>query len=349
MRTARRRLVCVALLCFSLMAAGASTPTTAKASAPAEHLRGVEQTFLTYPEWFLVFSPAEYAHYVARSSPDTFPFLGHVGQFWHGYAAVTRESHARGAELNPGYHLMVMVIGVSTSIEYALRSVYEGLWGRLSQATSSAPTAEDQHAARAAKAYVDFIRELPWYQYDFKRDLKALWTEVPWTGPDMLRKWERRFALTTEYGIKGLYGQLIKIATGSIYDKPLPVTAVVVRPAPQPDANLPELRVLDRFVDGDALVTVPRYGSFTTYAKALAGKGIDFSEIAGNRSIILVSLIGPDQWRPSEGIDKLLFEQPILTEPGRKRIVSTVKVGQLAAALREWASAGVQVEHLFDY
>jgi hypothetical protein len=165
----------------------------------------------------------------------------------------------------------------------------------------------------------------------------------------MLRKWERRFALTTEYGIKALYGKLIKIATGSIYDKPLLATAMVVRPAPQPDASLPELRVIDRLADGDTLVTVPRYESFTTYAKALAQKGMDFSEIAGNRSVILVSLIGPDAWRPAQGIDKALFEQTILTEPGRKRIVSTVKVGQLAAALREWAAAGVQVEHLFDY
>jgi hypothetical protein len=331
------------------MAAGAATPANEAASTPAEHTRGVEQTFLTYPEWFLVFSPAEYAHYVARSSPDSFPFLGHVGQFWQGYAAVTRESHARGDAFNPGYHLMVMVIGVSTSVEYALRSVYERLWGRLSQAASGSVTAEDKHAARSAQAYVDFIRELPWYLYDFKGDLKALWTEVPWTGPDMLRKWERRFALTTEYGIKALYGQLIKLATGSIYDKPLLVTAVVVQPAPQPDAGLPELRILERFAGGGALITVPRYESFTTYAKSLAGKGIDFSEIAGNRSVILVSLIGPDGWRPVEGVEKQLFEQPILTEPGRKRIVSTVKVERLAAALREWAAAEVQVEHLFDY
>ncbi len=348
MRTAGRWLTCAALLCC-IMDAGAAAPTASKASTPAEHIRGVEQTLLTYPEWFLVFSPAEYARYVAQSSPDSFPFLGHVGQFWQGYAAVTRESHSRGDELNPGYHLMVMVIGVSTSVEYALRSVYEGLWGRLSKLAGGAATAEDRHAARAAQFYVDFIREFPWYRYDFQGDLRTLWTEVPWTGPDMLRKWERRFALTTEYGVKALYGQLIRIATGSIYEQPLPVTAIVMRPAPQPDASLPDLRVLDGLPGGDTLVTVPRYESFTTYAKALSAKGIDFIEIAGNRSIILVSLIGPDGWRPIEGIDKALFEQPILTEPGRKRIVSTVKVGQLAAALREWAAAGVQVEHLFDY
>jgi hypothetical protein len=331
-----------------MCALGHAAPADEAPVAPREHQRGVEQTFLTYPEWFLVFSPAEYARFVAKASPDRFPFFGHVAQFWEGYAAVTRESRAMGHDLNPGYHLMVMVIGTSTTVEYAIRSFYERLLGRLSDALGG-PTAEDRHGAKVAQDYVDFIRVLPWYEYDFTRQLKALWFEVPWTGPHMLRKWERRFALSTEYGIKALYGQLIKLGTKSIYDAPLLVTAAVVQPAPRPDPKLPDLKVLQPLPGGAALVTVPRYEAFMTYAQALAAQGLDFREIAGNRSIILVSLIGAQDWHPSAGIEKELLEQPILTEPGRKRVVATARVPQLGAALREWAAAGVQVEHLFDY
>jgi hypothetical protein len=169
------------------------------------------------------------------------------------------------------------------------------------------------------------------------------------TGPNMIRKWERRFALTTEYGIKTVYAQLIRLATKSIYETPLLVTAMVVVPAPEADPKLPELNVLKTLPDGAALMTVPRYEAFMVYAQALAAKGINFSEIAGNRSIMLVSLIGDAAWQPTQGIEKVLLEQPILTQPGRKRIVATAKVPQLAAALREWSAAGVQVEHLFDY
>ena len=68
---------------------------------------------------------------------------------------------------------------------------------------------------------MDFIRVLPWYEYDFAKQLKTLWTQVPATGPHALRKWERRFALSTEWGIKAIYGRFIKVATGTIYDKPL--------------------------------------------------------------------------------------------------------------------------------
>jgi hypothetical protein len=333
------------------LALGGTLATAAADGAPItppEHVRGVEQTFLTYPEWFLVFSPAEYASYVRHASPDGFPFLGHVAQFWQGYAAVTKQSHAMGHDLNPGYHLMVMVIGVSTSVEYALRSAYESLLGRLSQATTRAPTPEDQLAARVAQDYVDFIRELPWYEYDFGKQLRALWA-LPATGPDMTRKWERRFALSTEYGIKALYAQLIKLGTKSIYDTPLLVTAAVVQPAPRPDPKLPQVKVLQALPDGSALVTVPRYEAFMTYAQGLAAQGVEFKEIAGNRSILLVSLIGDQQWEPRTGIEQRLLEQPILTQPGRKRVVATAQVQQLGTALREWAQAGVQVEHLFDY
>lgn len=339
----------IARMLAALLCAASLSTTAAAPIAPAEHVRGVEQTFLTYPEWFLVFSPAEYATHVRREPPDRFPFLGHIGQFWEGYAAVVKESQAMGHDVNPGYHLMVMVIGVSTSVEYALRSAYENLVGRVSHALSSGRTPEDALAARVAQDYVDFIRVLPWYEYDFGKQLKALWREVPWTGPDLLRKWERRFALTTEYGIKALYAQLIKAGTKSIYETPLLVTAAVVQPAPRPDPKLPDVKVLQPLEGGGALVTVPRYEAFMTYAQSLAMQGVDFKEVAGNDSIMLVSLIGQAAWRPRTGVDKILLEQPILTQPGRKRVVATVQVKQLGAALRDWAQAKVEVEHLFDY
>ena len=327
----------------------AALHAVAEPVTPPEHRRGVEQTFLTYPEWFLVFSPAEYAHYVRDHAPDGFPFWGHVGQFWDGYAAVTRASHARGDELNPGYHLMIMVIGTSTSVEYAIRSAYESLLGRLSAAMAGASTPEDRFGAHVAQDYVDFIRVLPWYEYDFTKQLKALWTEVPWSGGHMARKWERRFALSTEYGIKALYGKLIKLGTKSIYETPLLVTAVVTEPAPHPDARLPDLKLLRTLADGGGLATIPRYDAFMTYAQGLAAQGVEFREIAGNDSIILVSLIGPRDWTPQTGVERRLLEQAILTDAQRKRVVATVQVRQLGAALREWAHGGVQVEHVFDY
>jgi hypothetical protein len=43
--------------------------------APKVHRRDTEQTFLTFPEWYLVHSPAEYAVYVKDHTPTQFPLL----------------------------------------------------------------------------------------------------------------------------------------------------------------------------------------------------------------------------------------------------------------------------------
>jgi hypothetical protein len=97
------------------------------------------------------------------------------------------------------------------------------------------------------------------------------------------------------------------------------------------------------------LAAVPRYEAFNTYARWLAAQGVDFIEVAGNRGEIVVSELVPQGWKP--GVGRVLFEQPILTQPGRRRVVFALPVAQLSAALRRAAGAGsaVQVEHIYDY
>ncbi len=324
----------------------------AKVLAPKEHVRTVDQTFLTFPEWFLVFSPAEYAEYLMTQRASDFPFFGHIGQFWRSYKAVYDETVNQQYEFNGGYHLMVMVIGASTSLEYGIKAAYESTVGRLTEGFAFKQTPEDKFSAQFAQDYVKFIRDLPWYQFDFIKPLRALWTDVPWFGDQPVRKWERRFALTSELLAKAAYGRLIGLATGSIYETPLMVTAVAVKPSERLNqaktdkfADIQTVKVVDA---STSVITIPRYERFTAYAIQLASAQLDFVEIAGNQSIILVSMIGPSQWRPNL-TNKILIEQPILTVPGRKRVVATVNVTDLANALRTWATQQVEIEHLFDY
>jgi hypothetical protein len=137
------------LLAGACLAAALAAP--GKPVAGPEHVRGVEQTLLTYPEWFLVFSPHEYGEFIAANEPSRFPYYGHIGQFWQSYKAVFDETQRRGLDLNPGYHLMIMVIGTSTTVEYAIKSAYELLVGRLAASTAGKTTPEDTHAAAVAQ------------------------------------------------------------------------------------------------------------------------------------------------------------------------------------------------------
>ena len=73
----RGLLILLLSLFTALLPAAAQSPAT-----PEADRRGEDQTFLTYPEWFLVYSPDEYAHYLAADrAPSRFPYIGHLCQF----------------------------------------------------------------------------------------------------------------------------------------------------------------------------------------------------------------------------------------------------------------------------
>lgn len=319
------------------------------ALTPKEHQRGTEQTFLTYPEWYLVSSPAEYATLVKTQPPSEFPFLGHTRQLWQSYGEVIKATRGK-YPLNAGYHVMIVVISASTTVEYAVRSAYETLIGRLTALTQThGMTEEDAFAAKAAQDYVDFIRQQPFYRFDFFDKLVRLWKETSFWGPDMLRKWERKYALTTEYAVKAGYAWFIKKMTEASYDPTIDLTVAVLDRLPAGiEAELPELKVLQQFPDGSALVSLPRYDLFRTYSLTLAKRGSQFQEIAGNRSVILVCALVPKSWSPADG-DQLLFSQPVLTEPSLNRIVLVVPVESLSKTLNRLNDSGYVIEHVYDY
>jgi hypothetical protein len=336
-----RAFLAVAILCalgWCATALAAGDGAARVVAAPADR-RGEEQTFLTFPEWFLVFSPAEYAEFVRSHNPDEFCFWGHIGQFWSSYGQVIHQTRARGEPTNWGYHVMIMVIGVSTTAEYAIRSAYETLVGRISGALSGGRTAEDDLAAGVAQEYVDFIRVRPWYEFDFTARLKRLWTQTSPVGPHLLRKWERRYALTTEYLVKAVYGRIIEKATHSAYEKPILTTSVVVEGASTCGAQA---------AAGERQLALPRYQGFMTPAVALSNCGADFREIAGNHGVILLSALGPLGQAPPADTD-VMIRQPIITQPGREREVLIIPVTKLAAVLRGLPTQGLMLEHIFDY
>lgn len=349
MRT--RFLLVVMILCAVVgwrATALAADDSSGRVVAAAVDRRGEEQTFLTFPEWFLVFSPAEYAEFVRTHNPDEFCFWGHIGQLWSAYGQVIHQTRARNEPTNWGYHVMIMVIGVSTTVEYAIRSAYEQLIGRISGALSGGRTAEDDFAAQVAQQYVDFIRVHPWYEFDFTARLKRLWTQTSLLGPHPLRKLERRYALTTEYLVKGIYGKIIEKATHTAYEKPILTTSVVVSRWPACEELPPDIAMVSQPKENEALLALPRYQDFMAAATALAKCGADFREIAGNHGVILVSALGPLGQAPPADTE-VMIRQPIITQPGREREVLVIPVTKLATVLRGLSAQGLALEHIFDY
>ncbi len=321
-----------------------------ESAVAVDQRRSVEQTFLTFPEWYLVHSPAEFAIFINNHPANQFPFITHTKQLWSSYYAVTEEQIKNNYSANIGYHVMIMVIATSTTIEYLLRSAYENTLGRISWALSSKRlTAEDKYAAVAAQDYVDFIRKDPWYLFDFTSRLKKLWTATPLTGPDMIRKWERRYALTTEYLIKAAYAKLIEKATRTAYEPALMTTQVVATPIPKDIPPNLDIKLVKILPDNQAVLDLPRYFNFRIAAAELAKRNINLVDIAGNSTVILITLWANDAQQLLTPTRRILFSQPLATIPGQKRIGIVMPVKEVSPFLRYAQENHIQVEHIYDY
>lgn len=315
---------------------------------PQKDVRPPDQTFLTYPEWFLVFSPAEQADYFKTHTSTTFPYMKHVDQMWGGYGIMYNQIRGN-FPFNTGYHAMIMVIAGSTTVEYGIKSFYETIAGRVTNTSPNEEmTAEDKFNADYEYSYVKFIEALPWYEYDFNHQLKMLWSSTTLTGPHMLRKLERRYYLTTELIVKSGYGWLIGLGTKSAYETASLQTAVVINKLPAGMDTTGLIQHNKLLPDGKILINLPRYAAFNTSAGKLVKKGVEFNEIAGNKGAIMLTILTNTPLSKGEDY-KVLFTQPIITKPGLSRIALVTTVGNLNTTIKTLLANKVTIEHIYDY
>ena len=310
--------------------------------------RPESKTFLTFPEWYIVYSAEEYAHFIAHSRPEHFPYIRAIGQYWCSYRVVSQ--HVAAAKYQPehGEQFLLFVIGTSFSLEYEIRFVYENTVGRITNLfIGSDTTPEDTFGQKVEQEYADSLYETPWYSFPYFQKLGGLWRSTPLFGPHLVRKWERKLSLSIGYLIKGSYAKLIGFGAGAAYapdDLMLTLVASHV-PAVLPDARI---KVLKTNADGTEVLQVPRYGSFTTIVESLTHSGTIFTRIAGNDSI-LVSVIAPSSWEYVSTSAPFLFSMPLAIDGSLTRFAFTVSVPSLAETLVALEHSGATIEHVYDY
>ncbi len=316
----------------------------------AGYYRDGGQTFLTHPEWYIVYSSDEYAEYLREHLPTSFPYLASIGQYWVCY----REAGTliRGSyPYNIGYHAMLWVIGLSYSAELALKGLYENTAGRFSGWTAGHQLSdEDRYAHRVAADYGAFIHVRPWYEYRFAPKLKAVWAELPLWGAHPLRKWERKVFLTFEYGVKAVYASVIEKATRAAYEPEADRMQMVVTGwNDRLTAVDSGIQVLEQLDEVHTLIATPRYDRFRDLLGTLAraDTGLTLREIAGNHEIFLTG-VAPAGWRPVLAEGRIPYILPLPTDPGRERFTLRVPVARLLSTLRQ-LDAVAKVDHIYDY
>src|SRR5262245_37536931 len=139
-------------------------------------------TYLTYPEWSIVYAYEDLAGVTRMGSESDFAYFRSIRSYWTSLCSVTRIASRRGM-VPSDTKSMLYVIGVSFAAEMGIKGAYEETIGRItSMIRGEVRTAEDDFALMVADDYARFLRQTPWYQYPFGERLKAFWSETPLLG-----------------------------------------------------------------------------------------------------------------------------------------------------------------------
>jgi FAD/FMN-containing dehydrogenase len=313
-----------------------------------EYFRAEEQTVLTVPEWYLVYNPKEYADYLGSGkNPSDFPFYKSIDEYWKLYdrsIKLTSKAYPENGE----YKTMLQVIGVSMTMEYGLKIIYENTTGRFfSLFAEDKISKQEEIIIDAQKAYSDFIYQTAWYEFEFLSWVKKVWSASDNSDCSTLRKWERTMLFTLEFSFKAFYSKLIEWGAKSSYETPSNLIYLIVS---NTDAikESKDLKIIKKGNGDKMIIAVTRWEIFSTEMKKLANQDMKIFEISGNDEIAVSTIMKKSQDVNLDGI-KLLYQSCIVTDDGLKRNVYFLPVEKLLPFIKKGKSENFTIEHVYDY
>ena len=352
-RLFRRAVACVLiaivlLLCpIAYVELGCRAPAGAQAYEPLitdpAFRRTETNTYLTYPEWHIVFAYDGLAQSLKTGDEHHFDYLRSVAGFWSSTCALMRVARAQGgAETNT--RMMIHTIGASFTAEMLAKAAYEETIGRLT-AWLRGPRKTPQDAVIAAMAsdYAAFLRQTPWYRYPFHQKARELWAAPI---EQFARGWERRLGIGLEFEAKRVYARVLGAAVAATGQAELSIRSVVTGIDAAALARIPGVKTIGRRSAGIEIET-PRYDRFTRILAEIARQGGAIREIAGNDDI-MVSMTVPEGTAGSirHGTVLVIIKRDAV--PG-ERLLVRVGMADLAMFLNAYPLGDPGLEHVFDY
>jgi hypothetical protein len=310
--------------------------------ADAAFRRPVADTYLTYPEWHIVYAYDGLAETLKTGDEYQFPYLDSMIGFWSSTCKLMKIADDHGGA-DRATRRMIYTIGASFNLEMGLKAAYEETLGRLF-ATIRGPekTPQDEEALKMAVDYSAFLRQTPWYKYDFNAANRALWA-APMT--DRVRGWERRLALGGEWKAKSYYAAAIGAAVAATGEAQLRIRSVVYGLPADALKTIPNVTVISENSDG-VLIETPRYDIFTHVLADITARDGLVREIAGNDEIMASLTVPPrtDYKGPGEVITRM-HRDGFQTD----RLLVSVQVSELEQLFKAYPIGDPGLEHVFDY
>jgi hypothetical protein len=314
--------------------------------------RSQGDSFLTFPEWYIVHAYNDLAGVTARSSESGFDYLASIRGFWTSLCGATRQASASGPA-SADQKATNYIIGFSFTAEMGLMGAYERTIGALTERTTGGEkTAEDKFNLALLKEYAAFLYQTPWFRFPFGEKLRQFWRETPYVPS--IRSVERRGSLSLQYAARAAYAKLMRFVAG--YDPAdLTIRSVVGGMTPSDLEALGGVKVTREVADAKGergvLVETARYAAFDAFVRELGRHaGASLLEVAGNHRI-LVTMVAP------QGVDAKLaaadgvaiFRFAIQSLPGSSRIGIDMPVRSLVQDVKSLEAAGYRFEHAYDY
>lgn len=355
-----KRLGFAAAIAFAIAAVGAAAPIatieigcgrgeTVAQEAPtairdAGYQRAEGDSYLSYPEWYIVHAYADLAGVTRQSSKSQYDYASSIATFWRSMCRATAAARAVGP-VTADQRITDYIIGLSFTLEMGIQGLYERTVGAATAfARGEQKTPEDAFNQRFLDDYAAFLQQTPWYRYPFSAELLRFWRETPWSFQAPIRSAERRFALSLEYGAKALYAVAIGALAGV---SPADLTIMTVVHGPQA-TDIPDVTAVRELADGGLLVRTPRYQAYTKIFEAWAKNGTSVDEIAGNRRILVTVIAREGVTVEAPGITPI-FTIPIQSRPGYERTGYDVETRAITQAIGAAERQGATFEHAYDY
>ena len=301
-------------------------------------------SFLTYPEWHIVYAYEGLARSLETGDEHAFGYFSSIKGFWSAACALNKVAAAHGGAdkntVRTNY-----VIGASFTLEMGMKALYEETAGRLAAfLRGPVKSPQDVIASEMAADYAAFLQQTPWYKYPFEQEVENLWN-APLTMP--LRGWERRLALGGEWKAKAAYAGVIANAVAATGAAKLEIRSVVSGLSEAQLLAIKEVQVLSAVPQG-FIINTPRYRAFTKILQQIADQGGAIVEIAGNDDVLVTVTMG-------EGGDAAALPgAKVLAIIGRdgfggKRALLNVRVSGLSRFLARLGAGPLRLEHVYDY
>ncbi len=310
-----------------------------------EQQRPAANSYMTYPEWHIVYAYEGLAKTLESGDEYQFNYLQSVIGFWKAECRLLQAADEHGgadfATRSTSY-----VIGPSFGLELGFKALYEDTLGAaFAFLRGQAKSPQDEVARDMAHDYAAFLQQQPWYEYDFGKQVGALWA-APVADP--IRGWERRLALTGEWKAKIAYAQGIKsLVAATTGDADLQIFSVVRGLSREQLTAIPNVAVTGETAQG-AIIKTPRYAVFTAILVNIAKQGGDVVEIAGNDNIML-TVLHPAATPIDYGQGALVLTTLPRQGYGEERDLLQVNMPALASLLRQLQNGPARLEHIYDY